>query len=102
MTLTDLMKQSGGNGISVTIGLDDLRQWHEEVLASKREQTEVSTKEKSESDFITPIEVCSMLSVSRSTLTRWQNAGYLVPAKVGGKCLYRQSEIEAILNTKVK
>lgn len=34
--------------------------------------------------------------VSRPTLSRWQKSGYLVPIKTGGRCRYRQSDIDAI------
>ena len=101
MTLTELIKQSGGSGVSVTIGLEDLRQWHAEVLANSRDLND-SNKEKAEEEFLSPASVCQMLSVSRSSLTRWQKAGYLVPSRMGGQCRYKRSEIDAILNTKMK
>ena len=36
--------------------------------------------------------------VDRSTLWRWAKTGYLIPAEVGGKRLYKQSDIDIILN----
>lgn len=42
-------------------------------------------------------EVCEMLQVSRGTLWRWEKSGYLSPVCVGGKKLYRMSDIESKL-----
>jgi hypothetical protein len=100
MSLTELLKNADVANITVAIGLKDLREWHEEILNGKLNQMEQAKAERSKEEFLSPAEVCKMLTVSRSTLTRWQNAGYLVPSKVGGKSKYRKAEIFAILNTK--
>lgn len=100
MSITELLKNADGANITVAIRLEDLRSWHNEVIESKLSQIEQTSAEKSEDDLLSPDQVCKLLGVARSTLTRWQNAGYLVPAKIGGKCKYRKSEIEGIINAK--
>lgn len=42
-------------------------------------------------------ETAKMLGVARSTLWKWEKSGYLVPAKVGRKVLYKRGEVERIL-----
>lgn len=51
---------------------------------------------KAEAELLTTSEVIGILKVSRPTLSRWQKSGYLVPIKTGGRCRYRQSDIDAI------
>lgn len=103
MSLAELLKNAdGAANITVAIGLKDLREWHKEVVESKLSQIEQAKAENKQDEFLSPAEACELISVARSTLTRWQTAGYLVPSKIGGKCKYKRSEIEAILNTKRK
>lgn len=102
MSLADLLKNVDGSSIQVTIGLSDLRQFHEEIVQDAISRQEKAMKAKADEEFITPDEVCDMLSVVRSTLYRWHKAGYLIPSKVGGKCVYKKSDIEAVLNSKIK
>lgn len=81
---------------------EDLLKVVDQMAEYKFELMKQAEREKSEDDLLSPEQVCQLLGVARSTLTRWQNAGYLVPAKVGGKSRFRKSQIEAILNTKIK
>jgi predicted site-specific integrase-resolvase len=52
---------------------------------------------KKKETFVKPKDACKQLQVDRSTLWRWAKTGYLIPAEVGGKRLYKQSEIDIIL-----
>lgn len=102
MSLAELIKTADGTGanISVTISLNELRQFHEELVQNAIAQKNQIEQEKQKVEYLTPEEVCKLLKTSRTTLTRWQNSGYLVPAKAGGKCFYLKSDIDSILNTK--
>lgn len=100
MSITELLKNADGANINVTIGLKDLREFHAELVQDALSKQEQATKAKVDEEFISPAEACEILSVSRSTLTRWQNSSYLVPSKVGGRSKYRKAEILEILNTK--
>ena len=45
---------------------------------------------------VTPDEAAEQLHVSKVTLWRWNNSGYLKPVWIGRKTYYRQSELDAI------
>lgn len=47
---------------------------------------------------VTPDEAAKQLHVTKVTLWRWNNNGYLKPVRIGRKSYYRQSDIDAIKN----
>ena len=47
--------------------------------------------------YLTVEEVCSLLQLSTRTLQEYRNSGKLPFCKIGGKILYRQSDIQAML-----
>ena len=47
--------------------------------------------------YLTGEEVCSQLRLSTRTLQEYRNAGILPFYKIGGKILYKQSDIQAML-----
>ena len=47
--------------------------------------------------YLTGEEVCKLLRLSPRTLQEYRNAGILPFYKVGGKILYKQSDIQAML-----
>ena len=47
--------------------------------------------------YLTGEEVCSLLQLSTRTLQEYRNSGTLPFCKIGGKILYRQSDIQALL-----
>ena len=84
--------------VMVTIGLDDLRIWHKEVIAdTRRELEEIVISDKAET-YPTPNQVSEILHCDLSTLWRWAKKGYLVPLEIGGKRRYKMSEVKGILN----
>lgn len=46
--------------------------------------------------MLTVEDVCKELKVCKSTLDRWQKAGYLEPVYMGKKRVYRASDIEEL------
>lgn len=73
---------------------DDLfevfREFYEKIL--EETQTEADQK------MISVKEAAYMLGVDRSTLWRWEKKGYLIPARIGRKVLYRMADIKKIIN----
>ncbi|MCM1078279.1 MAG: hypothetical protein NC344_01205 [Bacteroidales bacterium] len=61
--------------------------------ADEREQTRNAEREDA---MIDEAEVIKRLGKSRATLWRWNNSGYLVCHKFGGKNCYRLSDVERI------
>lgn len=47
--------------------------------------------------YLTGEEVCSLLRLSTRTLQDYRDSGTIAYCKIGGKILYRQSDIQAML-----
>ena len=47
--------------------------------------------------YLTGEEVCSLLRLSTRTLQDYRDSGTIAYCKIGGKMLYRQSDIQAML-----
>ena len=96
MNIQEILKSDVN--FQVTIGINDLRQWHNDVIAStKKELEEVVLSEKMET-YPTPKQVSEMLNVDLTTLWRWNKKGYLKTIEFGGGRRYRMSDVKAILN----
>ena len=52
--------------------------------------------------FLTDKEVYQRLRVSRSTLQEWRYSGQLPYIQIGGKILFRESDIQAMLDKNLK
>ena len=96
MSLQEII-QSGVN-VSITIGTNDLMQFANHLIRSTKEELENTILAEKNETYVTPDEVSVQLRVDRSTLWRWAKTGYLIPIEVGGKRLYKQSDIDIILN----
>lgn len=96
MSLQEII-QSGAN-VSITIGANDLLLFANQLVRSTKEELESLILTKNKETHVTPDEASVQLHVDRSTLWRWAKSGYLTPVEVGGKRLYKQSDIDAILN----
>lgn len=96
MTLNELLKTDAN--INVTIGLNDLRTWHSEVISStKKELEEIVINDKAET-YLTPKQVSEMLNVDLTTLWRWNKRNYLKPVEFGGGRRYKMSDVKALMN----
>lgn len=89
--------QSGAN-VSITVGTNDLLQFVNHLIRSTKEELENTIIAKNKETYVTPNEASKQLHVDRTTLWRWSKTGYLIPVEVGGKRLYKQSDIDIILN----
>lgn len=96
-TINELMDL--GNNITVAIKLEDLVEFHREVLADVKKELEAQVVEEREERYLSIKQVCELLSIDASTLWRWRKQGYLVPVSIGGKRRYRLSEIKKILGS---
>ena len=75
------------------IDANDLREFFLEIL------NEFSCgKKTNEVESITTGDVCKMLNVTRPTLWRWNNSGYLRNIHVGGKTMYKLDDVLKIKN----
>lgn len=53
-----------------------------------------------EEEYLTINETADILHVDKSTLWSWNKRGYLRKIEVGGRRLYKKSDVEAILQKK--
>lgn len=92
-------------GLTITVGLDDLLKAGRtlcselyDYIAETREQSAPAAQPAE--DLLTQADVMEKLGVSRSTLWRWSQIGYLTPVKVGVSIRYRSSEVmhQLVLN----
>lgn len=96
MSIQELIQTTGTN-VSITVGVNDLIRFGDHLISSAKKEWEAAIMAKKEEKFRTPAEASQRLHVDKSTLWRWAKTGYLTPVEVGGKRLYRQSDIDNIL-----
>lgn len=92
--------QQGMNGNTLIMAnRDDLERAFEKVLTTFMEKMtmEIEAK-KTDEVLLTENEVQQRLNVTHATLWRWNKLGYLRNVKIGRRCMWKQSEIEKMLN----
>jgi len=96
MNIKDLM--SLGGNVIVSVSLDELRAWHDELIAVGGIST--IPKPPSKEELLTRKETLQMLGIDASTLWRWAKMGYLIPVGYGGQKRYRVADVRAITEGK--
>ena len=89
-----------GATVCYTVPHDDLIDFAREIIERTKEMDDAEMAEASaskEDDYYTRKEVMALLKRCDSTMTKWAHAGYLVPVRVGGKHLYRKSDVEKLI-----
>lgn len=84
-----------GGDVNVTIRLEDLRRWHEELTAIAPPAT---FNQPNVGELYTRKQTIALLGVDSSTLWRWAKSGYLVPVEYGGQRRYHVADVRRILN----
>jgi len=91
---------NNGTNVSITISANDLQDVINYTISKTRMELEkVITDDKAEV-YLSPSEASKLLKVSLTTLWHWNKRNYLSPVEVGGKRVYLQSEIKALLSKK--
>lgn len=70
--------------------------WSEHTEAMDK-AVKASEKRRTEYPTLTRRDVMKILHVAGSTLWRWEQSGFLIPAKLGRKVLYRKTDIDRVL-----
>lgn len=83
--------------VSITIGVNDLMGCLRLAIKEAKEELEAAITAKKTETYVSPAKASEQLHVDKTTLWRWAKANYLVPIEVGGKRLYKQSDIDKIL-----
>ena len=89
-----------GTTVCYTVTHDDLIDFAREIIERTKEMGEAEKAETSasvEDGYYTRKEVMALLKRCDSTMTKWAHAGYLVPVRVGGKHLYRKSDVDKLI-----
>lgn len=83
--------------VSITIGANDLMGCLRMAIREAKEEWETVITAKKTETYVSPAKASEQLHVDKSTLWRWAKSGYIVPIETGGKRLYKQSDIDKIL-----
>ena len=94
MNLNNLVAE---NNFSVTISLNDLKEFALDMMQQTKRELEDSITAKKSETYVSRQRACEMLDVNATTMWRWAKRNYLVPATVGGKKKYKISDIENLL-----
>ena len=89
---------STGANVSVTISLNDLLVFAEYLISNTKKQLKSEAIAATEERYLSRADTCDYLQVDQSTLWRWANRGYLVPVEMGGKRLYKLSDLRRVIS----
>jgi SHS2 domain-containing protein len=87
------MMEETKRNVQIVVNRDDLKfmvtEWIQEELAKHTQKQEV---------YLSRTKTALKLGVTLSTLWRWDKENYLNAVRVGSKVLYRESDIERVIN----
>ena len=84
--------------VIVSVSLEELRAWHDELVAAGVNLAAPKSPPKEE--LLTRKDALQILGVDASTLWRWAKTGYLIPVGYGGQKRYRAADVRAITEGK--
>jgi excisionase family DNA binding protein len=100
MNINEILKS--GVNLTVSVGIDELIEWHKEVIADTKRELEENVLNDKVETYPTVKQVAEILNVDNTTLWRWNKKGYLKTIEFGGGRRYKMSHVKAILNEGVK
>lgn len=83
--------------LNITVNAKDLKEMVEFAIQRTRQELEEQIIDASAESYLTREEVSCMLGVDKSTLWRWNKQNYLTHIELGGKRVYKLSDIKQIL-----
>ena len=83
--------------INLTITAGDLKNFAAQLISQTKEQLEQEISDSKCETYLSGEKVMEMMEISKTTLWRWKQRGYLVPVRVGGNDRYRLSDIQKIV-----
>lgn len=88
----DLFNLPDDSKLTITVSLPDLKLFSRQLIADCLQRARENENGKHEK-LLTADEVKVMLSISTSTLVRWEKCDILHYVRIGGRKRYRESEI---------
>lgn len=82
----------------VVLTVEQLENYSRSLIAEAKMIEQMGLE--NDDSLLTSEEVCKKLHVSPSTLWRWGKVGYLMPLMIGGKNLYRKSDLDNLQNAR--
>ncbi len=98
MNIYELLNENPG--LNITINAGQLLECIDYCVMKTRKEIEAEVIAAKAESYLTRLETCDFLKVDQSTLFRWSRRGYLMPVEIGGRRLYRMSDLTAILKGK--
>ena len=83
--------------INLTITASDLKDFAALLIAETKAELEQEIADSKAEAYLSSQKVMQTLEISKTTLWRWKQRGYLVPVRVGGNERYRFSDIKKIM-----
>lgn len=83
---------------NITIQKNDLIDFAKFMISETKNEIEAEVIANKAETYLTRLETCEFLKVDQSTLFRWQKRNYLMPVEMGGRRLYKMSDLKRILN----
>ncbi len=96
MSIQELL--SSGQMINITVGLSELNDFAKNLIQTTRNELEAEVIAAQTETYLTRLETCEFLNVDQSSLWRWQQRNYLTPIELGGRRLYKMSDLQRILS----
>lgn len=87
------MNMQNNRNVQLVLNRDDLKWMVTEWL-----QEELDKRTKKQETYLSRTKTALMLGVTLSTLWRWDKENYLKPVRVGSKVLYRETDIQNVIN----
>ena len=83
--------------INLTITASDLKDFAALLISQTKAELEQTIADSKAESYLSGEKVMETLEISKSTLWRWKQRGYLVPVRIGGNDRYRMSDIKKIM-----
>ena len=83
--------------INLTITAGDLKEFAAQLISDTKAELEQKIFDSTAETYLSSEKVMQMMEVSKTTLWRWKQRGYLVPVRIGGNDRYKLSDINRII-----
>ncbi len=86
--------------VNITVKAGELKEWAEYIVRLTHQELKQQVGNEKNETYLSRDEVANMLRVDKSTLWRWNKHCYLTHIEVGGKRMYKMSDVKQILGEK--